>query len=67
MYFLIQGTAFVVEGTRFGRRWLLQSPVVGRCWTALVVIGPIALVVPPDFLYDVIVPVLREMYVPGLS
>ncbi|MBM4073283.1 MAG: hypothetical protein FJ271_30830 [Planctomycetes bacterium] len=67
LYFLIQGVAFLVEGTHPCRRWLLWSPVVCRCWTALVVIGPIALVVPPDFLYDVIVPVLREMYVPGLS
>ncbi|MEJ7593245.1 MAG: hypothetical protein WKF77_17000, partial [Planctomycetaceae bacterium] len=56
-YFLIQGIAFLVEGTLPGRRWLLASPVASRCWTALVVIGPIALVVPPDFLCDVIVPV----------
>ena len=67
LYFLIQGIAFLVEGTRPVRRWLFRSSVVGRCWTALVVIGPIALVIPPDFLYDVIVPVLRKMYVPGLS
>jgi hypothetical protein len=66
LYFLIQGAAVVVEGTRIGRLGLLQSQVVGRCWTALVVIAPIALVVPPHFLYAVIVPVLREMYVPGL-
>jgi hypothetical protein len=66
LYFLIQGVAFLVEGTRFGRRFLVGSPLVGRCWTALVVIGPIGLVVPPAFL-EVIVPVLREMRVPGLG
>lgn len=62
LYFLIQGAGFLLEGTRFGRRWL-----VGRCWTALVVVGPVALVAPPAFLYNVIVPVLREMGVPGLG
>ena len=67
LYFLIQGIAVLVEATRWGRRWLLRSAVVGRCWTALVVIVPIALVVPPGFLYDVIVPVLRGMQVPGLT
>jgi D-alanyl-lipoteichoic acid acyltransferase DltB (MBOAT superfamily) len=66
LYFLIQGAAFLLEGTRFGRRFLVKSPLVGRCWTALVVVGPVALVVPPALLYDVIVPLLREMHVPGL-
>jgi hypothetical protein len=67
IYFLIQGLAVMVERTRAGRHWLLRSAVVGRCWTALVVIVPIALVVPPGFLDDVIVPVLRGMHVPGLT
>jgi hypothetical protein len=67
MYFLIQGAAFLCEGTRFGRRFLVGSPLAGRCWTALVVIGPVALVVPPAFLYEVIVPVLREARVLGLA
>ncbi len=67
LYFLIQAAGFLVEGTRFGQRFLVGSPRVGRCWTALVVIGPLALVVPPAFLYDVIVPLLREAGVPGLA
>jgi hypothetical protein len=67
LYFLIQGIAFLLEGTRFGQRVLVGSRLVGRCWTTLVVIGPVALVVPPTFLYEVIVPILREMRVPGLS
>ena len=66
LYFPIQGAGFLIEGTRLGRRVLVGRPVVGRCWTALVVIGPVALVAPPVFLYDVIVPILREMKVPGL-
>jgi hypothetical protein len=67
LYFLIQGAGFLFEGTRFGRRFLVGSALVGRCWTALVVLGPVALVVPPAFLYEVIVPILREMKVPGLA
>jgi hypothetical protein len=67
LYFLIQGAGFLLEGTRFGRCFLVGTPVIGRCWTALVVIGPVALVVPPVFLYEVMVPILREMGVPGLS
>jgi hypothetical protein len=66
LYFLIQGAGFLIEGTRIGRRVLRRWPLVGRCWTALVVIGPVALVVPPVFLYDVIVPILVEARVPGL-
>ncbi len=67
LYFLIQGAGFLLEGTRFGRRFLVGRPVVGRCWTALVVIGPVSLVVPPVFLYEVIVPILREGGVRGFS
>ena len=66
LYFLVQGAAFLVEGTRFGRRFLVGSPLVGRCWTTLVVLGPVPLVVPPAFLVEVIVPLLREARVPGL-
>jgi alginate O-acetyltransferase complex protein AlgI len=58
LYFLIQGAGFFSERTRFGRRCLVGRPVIGRCWTALVVIGPIGLVVPPEFLNQVIVPIL---------
>jgi len=66
LYFLLQGAAFSVEGTRFGRRLLALSPLVGWCWTAVVVVGPVGLVLPPIFLYDAIVPTLRGMRVPGL-
>jgi alginate O-acetyltransferase complex protein AlgI len=66
LYFLIQGAAFLAEGSRLGRRVLLGPPLVARCWTALVVIGPVALVVPPTFLERVIVPLLQEAQVPGL-
>jgi alginate O-acetyltransferase complex protein AlgI len=66
-YFLIQGAAFLFEGTGFGQRILFRAPLIGRLWTALVVIGPIALVAPPALLLDVIVPVLRQMQVPGLG
>jgi hypothetical protein len=58
LYFLIQGAGFFSERTRFGRCCLVGRPVLGRCWTALVVIGPIGLVVPPEFLNAVIVPIL---------
>jgi hypothetical protein len=66
LYFLIQGAGFLFEGTRFARRFLVGSALIGRCWTALVVLAPLPLVVPPAFLYEVIVPFLREMQVPGL-
>jgi hypothetical protein len=67
LYFLIQGAGFLLEGTRWARRFLGAWPLLGRCWTALVVLGPVALVAPPAFLYEVIVPILREMKVPGLA
>jgi hypothetical protein len=67
LYFLIQGGAFLAEGTRLGRRLLGGSPAVGWCWTMLVVVGPVALVAPPAFVEGVIVPALRDMHVPGLA
>lgn len=67
LYFLIQGAGFLLEGTRLGKRLLAGSPLLGRCWTALVVLGPVALVVPPAFLLEVIVPLLREAGVRGLG
>jgi hypothetical protein len=66
LYFLIQCAGFLLEGTRPGR-WLVRRPWLGWSWTMLVVVGPVALVVPPALLSDVIVPVLREARVPGLS
>jgi alginate O-acetyltransferase complex protein AlgI len=66
LYFLLQGMAFLCEGSHVGRRVLSGSPLIGRCWTALVVIAPLVLVAPPSFMYGVIVPALREMGVPGL-
>ena len=66
VYFLIQGAAFSCEGTRFGRGLLARSPLVGWCWTALVVVAPVGLVLPPAFTIDALVPYLREMRVPGL-
>jgi hypothetical protein len=67
VYFLIQGGGFLLEGTRFGQRFLVGNALVARCWTALVVIGPVALLVPPAFMVDPMVPILREAKVPGLS
>jgi hypothetical protein len=66
LYFAIQGVAFLCEGTRFGRRILGRFPLVGWCWTMLVVVGPLGLIVPPTFMEDVIVPFLRGVSVPGL-
>jgi alginate O-acetyltransferase complex protein AlgI len=65
LYFVLQGLAFLAEGTRPGR-WLTAHRVVGWCWTALVVVGPVTLILPPSFLYDVVVPAMREMGVPGM-
>jgi hypothetical protein len=67
LYFVIQGVGFLLEGTRLGRRVLGGWPLLGRCWTVLVVVGPIALMAPPAFMYEVIVPILREARVPGLA
>jgi alginate O-acetyltransferase complex protein AlgI len=66
LYFVIQGVGFLCEGTRLGRRFLVGHPVVGWCWTALVVITPLGLIVPPAFMIDLVVPILRETGVPGL-
>jgi Membrane bound O-acyl transferase family len=67
LYFIIQGVAFLFEGTRLGQRMLQGPSMVGRCWTFLIVVGPIALVAPPAFMYEVVVPILREARVPGMS
>jgi hypothetical protein len=66
LYFVIQGSGFLLEGTRFARGLQTRLPLLARCWTALVVLVPIPLVVPPSFLYEVIVPILHEMQVPGM-
>jgi hypothetical protein len=66
LYFAIQGAAFLLEGTHRGRV-LTASPLVGWCWTALVVVGPVGLILPPALLIDGVVPLLREASVPGLA
>jgi hypothetical protein len=67
LYFIIQLAGFLCEGTRPGRHILARHPIISRFWTALVVIGPIALIVPQRFMIEVMVPILQEAHVPGLT
>jgi membrane bound O-acyltransferase family protein len=59
LYFMVQALAFRLEETAWGRRTLRGNKVVGWCWTFLMVIGPLPLLVQPEFLLRVMVPMLQ--------
>jgi hypothetical protein len=67
LYFLIQGAGVLIENRGAFRRTLRRKPWLGRAWTAAFVVGPLALLFHPQFVLTVMVPMLREMHVPGLD
>jgi alginate O-acetyltransferase complex protein AlgI len=66
LYFLIQGAGVWVEGRRGFRRALLRRPWLGRLWTFAVVVGPVALMLNPWVVEALVIPLLRELNVPGM-
>jgi alginate O-acetyltransferase complex protein AlgI len=67
LYFMVQALAFRLEGTNLGRRFLRGHPFAGWCWTFMIVIGPLPLLVQPEFLIKVMVPMLAFLGVPGME
>jgi alginate O-acetyltransferase complex protein AlgI len=67
LYFMVQALAFRIEETHWGRRRLRGHPLAGWCWTFLVVIGPVPLLVQPEFLLRAMAPMLAFFGVPGLN
>ena len=65
LYFMVQALGFRLEETVWGRRILRHRPVAGWCWTFLIVVGPLPLLVPPAFLMSAMVPMLAFLGVPG--
>jgi alginate O-acetyltransferase complex protein AlgI len=66
LYFMIQALGLCLEQTARGRRSLRGHPFAGWCWTFLFVVGPLPLLVQPDFLLRAMVPMLEFFEVPGL-
>lgn len=67
LYFLIQGAGVWLEGRGGMRRAMRRWPWLGRAWTATVVLAPLPLVLHAAFVDGVLVPMLREMRVPGVA
>ncbi|HMF20105.1 MAG TPA: MBOAT family protein [Gemmataceae bacterium] len=67
LYFMVQAIAFRMEETAWGRRKLRGHPFAGRCWTFLIVVGPLPLLVQPEFLLRAMAPMLVFFRVPGLD
>lgn len=66
LYFLIQGAGVWLEGRGGFRRVLLRRRWLGRLWTFAVVLLPVTLVCHRPVVDRVLVPMLRDLGVPGL-
>jgi hypothetical protein len=58
-YFFIQGLGLLLERTAVCRRFAQHHPIVGRLYTVLFLVGPVALLFHRPFLTQVIVPFLE--------
>jgi alginate O-acetyltransferase complex protein AlgI len=65
LYFVIQGLATWLESRRAFRRALRRRPLLGRLWTAAVVLGPAALLMHEGYRSQFITPTLAGLGVPG--
>ena len=59
VFFAIQGTAMVIERSRFGRRLGLGSGWSGRLFATVVVLAPLGLLFHRPFVVGVVVPFMR--------
>lgn len=66
LYFLIQWLGLLAEHTPWGKSLLRARPWLGRLWAFVVVLGPVALLVQPDYVREVIMEDLRINLVPGI-
>ena len=58
LYFMLQGLGLLVERSQFGRELGLGSGWRGRCYVALVTVGPVFVLFHPIFVRQVILPML---------
>ncbi len=61
LYFLLQGLGVEFERSTLGRNWRLGHGFKGWCFVLIVTAGPIALLFPPPFLRNVILPMLETL------
>ncbi|HEY1172156.1 MAG TPA: membrane bound O-acyl transferase family-domain-containing protein [Verrucomicrobiae bacterium] len=61
LYFLLQGLGVEMERSDFGKRLQLGHGAKGWCFVFLVTAGPVALLFPPPFLHNVILPMLKTI------
>jgi alginate O-acetyltransferase complex protein AlgI len=59
LYFLIQGIAQLVERSRMGRAIGLARGLVGRLYSATVVLAPVGLLFHPPFIVRVVLPMIE--------
>jgi membrane bound O-acyltransferase family protein len=67
VYFMVQALGFRLEETTWGRRFLRGRKVLGWCWTFVLVIAPLPLLVQPEFLLRAMTPLLAFFGVPGID
>jgi hypothetical protein len=67
LYFLVQFVGVVIETVRPFRRALQRRPWLGRLWTLSVVLLPVGLFLHRDLIDRVLLPMLADLRVPGLS
>jgi hypothetical protein len=61
LYFLLQALAVELERSPRGRQLGLAHGLKGWCFTLLVTAGPIALLFPPPFMKNIILPMLKTI------
>jgi alginate O-acetyltransferase complex protein AlgI len=66
LYFLIQAVASWLESLRPFRRMIHKNPWLGRVWTAVVVLGPVTLLMHAGYRGAILIPTLANLGVPGL-
>jgi len=60
-YFVLQGSAVLLERFRIVRQLRLRSSVM-RLWTILIVAAPIGLLFPPIFISNVVIPFMKVIH-----
>lgn len=61
VYFLVQAAGLSFERSTWGRRLDLGRGWMGWIFAAAVIIGPVALLFPPPFVCDIIIPFCRDL------
>jgi hypothetical protein len=67
LYFVVQGLGTWLESNRSFRRLLQRRPLLGRLWTAAIVLGPLLFLMHEGYRKQFLVPTLAGLDVQGLE